>query len=484
MKLSIRMKIFLPVMLILIVFPLAFWLVFRYSLDGHMNYNTRRNLERLAEDMNTLIGRFEEEYGDDTALQGSGEPAENTLLLELRQRIQTETGVNWLVLGEHYRVLHPQNYDDEPTMAFLYSEFLSQLSAAGETAWTEGKIFETSINGSQYVLFFRTLEPVAGQNVRCLILYSPLYDASAILDDVSGLVLLIIAVMASVSILLFWFVAGSISGPVRRLCEAARGIGEKKFQKVETKATVKELCELEDEINQMQDKLLKADEAERVFFQNASHELRTPLMSISGYAQGIQRGVFDDVSQAAGVILDESRRLTEVVDGILTLTRMDQLRYQVVPVELKLNEFVEDQLERLEGLAYQRRIRLEFSPKEPHMVTTDAMLLARAYSNVMSNCIRYAKTKVWTEITKEGDWLVLTVTDDGPGIGEEELLHLFDRFYKGKTGNHGLGLAIARRSMEYMGGTITAESRAGGAKFHIRMPQDCRSLAVEQWNGV
>ena len=256
MKLSIRMKIFLPVMLILIVFPLAFWLVFRYSLDGHMNYNTRRNLERLAEDMNTLIGRFEEEYGDDTAPQGSGDPAENTLLLELRQRIQTETGVNWLVLGEHYRVLHPQNYDDEPTMAFLYSEFLSQLSAAGETAWTEGKIFETSINGSQYVLFFRTLEPVAGQNVRCLILYSPLYDASAILDDVSGLVLLIIAVMASVSILLFWFVAGSISGPVRRLCEAARGIGEKKVQKVETKATVKELCELVDESNQMQDKLL------------------------------------------------------------------------------------------------------------------------------------------------------------------------------------------------------------------------------------
>ena len=232
MKLSIRMKIFLPVMLILIVFPLAFWLVFRYSLDGHMNYNTRRNLERLAEDMNTLIGRFEEEYGDDTALQGSGEPAENTLLLELRQRIQTETGVNWLVLGEHYRVLHPQNYDDEPTMAFLYSEFLSQLSAAGETAWTEGKIFETSINGSQYVLFFRTLEPVAGQNVRCLILYSPLYDASAILDDVSGLVLLIIAVMASVSILLFWFVAGSISGPVRRLCEAARGIGRDRRKEV------------------------------------------------------------------------------------------------------------------------------------------------------------------------------------------------------------------------------------------------------------
>lgn len=95
-----------------------------------------------------------------------------------------------------------------------------------------------------------------------------------------------------------------------------------------------------------------------MFFQNASHELRTPLMSISGYAQGIQRGVFEDVSQAAGVILDESSRLTEVVDGILTLTRMDQMRYQVVPVELGIREYIEDQIERLEGLAYQKKIKL------------------------------------------------------------------------------------------------------------------------------
>ncbi len=78
-------------------------------------------------------------------------------------------------------------------------------------------------------------------------------------------------------------------------------------------------------------------------------------MSISGYAQGIQCGVFEDVSQAAGVILDESSRLTEVVDRILTLTRMDQMRYQVVPVELGIREYIEDQIERLEGLAYQKK---------------------------------------------------------------------------------------------------------------------------------
>ena len=482
MKLSIRMKIFLPVMLLLIVFPLTFWLVFRSSLDMHMNFNIRRSLENLAGEMDRVIGDYQEQYEAESSQEAAGEtqPRDNELLLELRQLIQTKTGVNWLVLGDRYRVLHPQNYDDEPIMTSLYSEYLSQVSAAGESAWKEGEIFEDSIEGSQYVLYYRTVEPIGNQNVRCLILYSPLYDTREILDDVSGLVFLIIAVMAAVSIVIVWFVAGSISGPVRRLCEAARGIGEKKFRRVETRATVKELCELEDEINQMQEKLSKADEAERAFFQNASHELRTPLMSISGYAQGIQRGVFEDVSQAAGVILDESRRLTEVVDGILTLTRMDQLRYQVVPVEVELNIFVEDQLERLEGLAYQRKIQLEFHPQQEHKITTDAMLLSRAYSNIMSNCIRYAKTVVRTEISREGEWVWIKVTDDGPGIGKEELPHLFDRFYKGKNGNHGLGLSIAKASMEYMGGTVTAVSREDGAEFLMGMPQDCRSLAMEE----
>lgn len=236
----------------------------------------------------------------------------------------------------------------------MYSEFLTRMTG-NDSAFESGEITEETIGDTKYMLYFLDV----GQNRPChvqnVLLYCPIHDTSVILNEVSRLVLMIMGAMAGVSIVLFWFVAGSISTPVSRLCEAARGIGEKKFKKVETGTNVKELYELENEINQMQDNLLKADEAERVFFQNASHELRTPLMSISGYAQGIQRGVFEDVSQAAGVILDESSRLTEVVDGILTLTRMDQMRYQVVPVELGIREYIEDQIERLEGLAYQKK---------------------------------------------------------------------------------------------------------------------------------
>jgi len=481
MKLSIRMKIFLPVMFLLIAFPLTAWFVFRHALDGQMSYNAKRDLDQMVR----IVEELTEEYSNlDVSDENSETEDQGSLLSALRNAAQTESGeTKMLVLGNNYRVLYPKNYDDQTEMTQMYSEFLSRMTGE-DPSFESGAITDEMIGDSRYILYFLDVGKEHSGRVQNILLYCPIHDTSVILNEVSRLILMIMLIIACVAIVLFWFVVGSIVDPVSRLCEAARGIGEKKFKKVETGTNVKELYELENEINQMQEKLLKADEAERVFFQNASHELRTPLMSISGYAQGIQRGIFEDISQAAGVILDESSRLTEVVDGILTLTRMDQLRYQVVPVEIEIREYIEDQIERLEGLAYQKKIKLELVPCEEHKLISDVMLLGRAFSNVVSNCIRYAGKTVQISVEVAGDRLKLTIQDDGPGLSEEDLPQLFDRFYKGKNGNHGLGLSIAKRSMEYMGGDILAESSPEGARFMIILPQDCRSFAVEEWQEV
>lgn len=475
MKLSIRMKIFLPVMLILIVFPLTSWFAISHSLNGYMNGNARRDLERMIRRLDEIVAG----HPVSEAPEGDGE-TQDGLMADLRNMGRNWTGeAKLLILNEDYRVIYPRDYSDEQTLTQLYAAALYELTAS--SGWTEGEILEETVEESRYLLYYRYLETGEGPRARHIILYCPVQDTTYILERISRLVLAIMAVMATGAIVVVWFVAGSISGPVRRLCAAARGIGEKRFQHVETGATVRELCELEEEINQMQENLLQADMAERTFFQNASHELRTPLMSISGYAQGIQHGVFSDVSQAAGVILEESSRLTEVVDGILTLTRMDQLRYQVVPAEIGIREFIDERMERLEGLAYSRKIRLLPEPGEEITLISDAMLLERAFSNVVSNCIRYAKSEVRIRVEKEEDRIRVTVSDDGPGLRSEDIDHLFDRFYKGKDGNHGLGLAIAKSSLKYMGGDIEAVSSASGAVFIMRLPQDCRSFAVEEW---
>lgn len=463
MKQSIRMKIFLPVMTILILFSLAVWGTFSYTLEMNMKYNARRDLLWAMDRVEILHGQSAD-FLEDMAEEMDAENLETKMM----------------AVGGGYRLLYPADFEEQPEMTELYPLFLTKVTGAEDEPWEIDAIFEDSIDGEQYLLYYMNLELDDADGTDHLILYHPVHDTSGILQQISRFLLIIAGAMAAVASLLLWVVTGSISGPLNRLCEAARGIGEKKFKKVETGATVKEICMLEDAINQMQEKLAQADQAERVFFQNASHELRTPLMSISGYAQGIQCGVFEDVPQAAGIILDESTRLTEVVDGILTLTRMDQLRYQLMPVEIAVESFVEERLELLEGFAYSQNKKLVLKSSGSHKVVTDAMLLERAFSNVVSNCIRYADEVVTVTLTGNEERVVLTIMDDGPGIREEETEVIFDRFHKGKNGNHGLGLAIAKRSLEYMGGTIKAVSLGAGAVFEITLPYDCRSFAPEE----
>lgn len=491
MKLSIRMKIFLPMMTILIIFTLAVLGVFRYSLEGHMVYNARRDLEhtmRVAEDIladaEALNAAGSEEGKRNAAVAESAEKIEEdggSLEERLESAVQAETGnTRMMILSERYRVIYPKNYDNQQETDQLYTFFLTTKTQE-EDGWEENKVLEENIEEDQYLICYRLIpQGQEEEQARYILLYCPIQDMSSIMEELSKLLFITMSVIAMFAIVVLWFVCGSISGPVTRLSAAARGIGEKKFRKVETGATVTELCELEDEINRMQEKLFQADQAERTFFQNASHELRTPLMSISGYAQGIQCGVFEDISQAAGVILDESTRLTEVVDGILTLTRMDQSRYQIVPVEIVIEHFLEERLERLEGFAYSKNKKLVFLPGKEHTIVTDVMLLERAFSNVASNCIRYASKEVTVTTGAEDEKVIVTVRDDGPGLKESDLEHIFDRFYKGKGGNHGLGLAIARCSLEYMGASVEASASPEGAVFRIILPQDCRSFAADE----
>ena len=477
MKASIRIKIFLPVTVILIAFPLAVWLMFRYTLDGHMNYNAKRDLELTISRVEKVI--YENDPASAAEMIGAEEDSEIFLSL-LQDELQAEgTETRMMAVSGGYRVLYPVNFDERPEMSVFYPMFLTKATG-DEEFWEQGRILEETIGDEKYLLYYRHIKNGDSDQVKHLVLYTPIYDTSMILDQMSQFVLLIMVVITAIAIVLFWFVAGSISGPLIRLSEAARGIGEKKFKKVETGATVKELLQLEYEINQMQEKLAQADQAERTFFQNASHELRTPLMSISGYAQGIQYGVFEDTAQAAGIILDESTRLTEVVDGILTLTRMDQLRYQVVPVEMNIESFVEERLELLEGFAFSQSKKLVFEPGTEHKMIVDAMLLERAFSNVVSNCIRYAKMQVTVAVETQEEGVRIVIRDDGPGIPQEEVTRIFDRFHKGKNGNHGLGLAIAKASLEYMGGKIYAESDPTGAVFVIELPHDCLRFAPEE----
>ena len=188
----------------------------------------------------------------------------------------------------------------------------------------------------------------------------------------------------------------------------------------------------------------KETERQQTFFQNASHELKTPLMAIQGYAEGIQAGVMDTGS-AAEVILAESDRMTELVDELLDISKIDMGRQPLALSEMDVRELLYDSIRAVEPAAAGGGIAIvpDF-PETPVMVSCDDTRLRRAVTNVLSNGVRYARSQLRLTCRADKRHVMIQIQDDGDGIAEADLPHIFDRFYMGKSGKSGIGLALTK----------------------------------------
>ncbi|MBQ3590689.1 MAG: hypothetical protein II979_02005, partial [Clostridia bacterium] len=225
------------------------------------------------------------------------------------------------------------------------------------------------------------------------------------------------------------------------------------------------------------------DESRREFVANVSHELRTPLTSIKGATETVlsdpemeeeMREYFLDM------ILSESDRMTRIVSDLLVLSRLDNKRtkWQVEVFDMpssvrRLCEVMRTDLE-----AHGHTISCTMEEDLP-MVTGDRQRLEQVVINIISNAIKYtpAGGPIDVALFREDNRLVTTVTDNGVGIPEEDIAHIFERFYrveKSRTsdaGGTGLGLAIAKELVEAHGGQISIHSKLNeGTQVRIDLP--------------
>ena len=213
----------------------------------------------------------------------------------------------------------------------------------------------------------------------------------------------------------------------------------------------------------------KEAERQQTFFQNASHELKTPLMAIQGYAEGIQAGVMD-AGGAAEVILSESDRMTELVDELLDISKIDMGRQQLTLSEMDIRELLYDSIRAVEPTAAAGGITItpDF-PETPVMVSCDDTRLRRAVTNILSNGVRYARSELRLTCRADKRYVTIRIQDDGDGIAEADLPHIFDRFYMGKSGKSGIGLALTKEIIHVHKGTIHAYNGDSGAVFEITL---------------
>lgn len=201
---------------------------------------------------------------------------------------------------------------------------------------------------------------------------------------------------------------------------------------------------------------------QKQFFENASHELKTPLMSIQGYAEGLQAGIITEPEKATKVILNETDKMTGLVNDILSISRLESGAYKLKKEPVFMQEFLSECLTSMEASIYEKRLRVSFDVA-PYAIEADRTQLEKAVRNILSNAIRYARTeiRIWFDGKK------LIIWDDGTPISEESLKHLFERFYTGQNGNTGIGMSLTKEIVEQHGWKIKAENTAAGAQFVI-----------------
>lgn len=168
------------------------------------------------------------------------------------------------------------------------------------------------------------------------------------------------------------------------------------------------------------------------------------------------------------MIISETDRLSEMVEDLLYLSRIDSISKQLQPVEYDLRELLSNSAERQRNLAAERGLRFAFDfDEEPVMLPCDEKSICRAFSNLIANAIRYASSRITLTCRRAGSRIIIAVVDDGPGIAAEDLPHIFDRFYKGKGGKHGIGLSIVKAVIEQHQGSIAVRSSPGETAFTI-----------------
>ena len=178
-----------------------------------------------------------------------------------------------------------------------------------------------------------------------------------------------------------------------------------------------------------------------------------------------------DTASAAEVILEESDRMTELVEELLDISKIDMGRQQLALSETDIRELLYDSIRAVEPTAAASGITIvpDF-PEEPVIVSCDDTRLRRAVTNILSNGVRYARSELCLTCRADKRHVAIRIQDDGDGIAEADLPHIFERFYMGKSGKSGMGLALTKEIIHLHKGTIRAYNGDTGAVFEISIP--------------
>jgi signal transduction histidine kinase len=242
-----------------------------------------------------------------------------------------------------------------------------------------------------------------------------------------------------------------------------------------------EVGDLARAFNEMSRQLSEVDRLRRDLVANASHELRTPLGALRAQLENIIDGVEPGDSAAIEDALRQIERLTDLVDQLLDLSKLESGAVPLELSEIRADALLDQVVAEWSEPASSRGVRIELEPGSPELVLrVDADRMRQVLANLVANAIRHSPEvgRVLLSARAEASTTRLEVADEGPGIPADDLERVFERFYRSDparsadVGGAGLGLAIARWIVELHGGTIRAATAdPTGCRIVVELPR-------------
>lgn len=464
--------------LFIVLMVALLWLMQIQLLDQFYRYEKRRTLQNVSANiagnidntsLNTLIERVAEDNGlcvliVDESMQTvySADTAFSCIIHHLNHRDLRRMAQKLETDGQNF-VFFPMQRTRSSGFDRQRFAFPAPLPMSDDGAEYLVSIQRALLeDGSEYYVLLNTL----------------LTPVTSTVQTIRSELWVLTTALLLIGFLLSSILSRRISRPIIQTTEAARALSQGEFTPIRDANAYREIAQLNRQLAQAARDLRKVEETQRELIANISHDLRTPLTLIEGYVEAMRDIPEENTPENLQVILDETHRLTTLVNAVLDYSRSQNAAPEGNSCRFSLTESIREILTRYVKLTEQDGYVIRFRQQGEVFVRADPLKISQVVYNLINNALTYTgddKTVTITQTIQNGR-VRLSVTDTGEGIEPEELPYIWNRYYRGKKPHKraavgtGLGLNIARSILDGYGMDYGAESTVGtGSTFWFEM---------------
>lgn len=479
---TIKWRIFKYNLVVIIMLIVLVAIIFNVAIRLYIENDIISQLNKIADRTeDTALRRgpdfFPEQgkMGPPSKLQGPADRVNNDFFRyhfmldrSLREPLSV-LNADYILLDRNKNVINPTSKEFFNTSTDLLNKITYEINKS--KVLNRETFLNFYLSGTEYTAIVKPVSQKNSFGLGWIVIYSSLQNVNKLQSAINLILFIILAFSALIIAIFSSLAAKKISAPFSSLNLHIKAISERDFGTKIDMPVDDELKEFVSNINTMSEKLETYDKAQKTFLQNASHEFRTPLMSIQSYAEGIKHEVVDS-NTAVDIIIDETKRMTHLVEDLLYLSRLDTIEESYHYINLDFDVLINSCVDRMNGIAIKSNLKITANKLgDSIQLYADEEKLSRAITNIISNCLRFANSTISiTSNIIDNNKIEIIISDDGPGFETNDLPNIFERFYKGKKGKFGLGLAISKNVIEKHKGNISAYNSTSGAIFKIELP--------------